>query len=141
MPTLPPPLGQMTDEARLRTLLDRLLDAHREAFELGEHAAAYHALASAAHAAEGLGDAEALEAIGARSLEALAWLDANAPGDRFSTTSAAARGHHSVFQQLSVTATAMRQRLGAERLREEIGHMGDAAPDRPRRVSQRALSP
>lgn len=119
----------------VRPLLDALLEAHRAAFALGEHEIAHHALAAAAHAAESLEDVAALERIASSSREELAWIDAHDPAHRFSTTSAAARGHASIFEQLAVTARGMRQRIETDRRREETveawnrpGGGGEARP-------------
>lgn len=107
------------DDEPVRPLLETLLVAHRRAFELREHAVSYHALAAAAHAAESLEDLEALEGVARRSLEELAWIDEHDPGHRLSTASAATRRHPSIFEQLSVTARGMRQRIDADHRREE----------------------
>jgi hypothetical protein len=106
-------------DAELRRILDQLLDLHRESVRLGEHEVAFHALAAAGHAAEGLDDVETLERIASLSREELASIDANLPQHRHSTRSADQRHHRSIFEQLAVTATTMRQRIMAEQVRRD----------------------
>ncbi|HEX6747267.1 MAG TPA: hypothetical protein VF092_08190 [Longimicrobium sp.] len=103
----------------IRPLLEQLLEIQRAAFELREHETAFHALSAAAHAADSLEDMEMLDRIARLSRDELAWLDAHDPRHRLSTESANSRHHHSVFEQLGVTATNMRKRLHAERVRQE----------------------
>lgn len=112
----------MADREQVRPLLDTLLEVHRAAFELGEHETSFHALSAAAHAAESLEDMDALKRIAELSRAELAWLDAHAPDHRLSTRSAEKRRHPSIFEQLAVTATGMRQRIGTDRRREEAAH-------------------
>jgi hypothetical protein len=102
----------------LRPLLDQLLEIHRSAFEMGEHEVSFHALSSAAHAAEGLEDLDGLERIAQLSREELAWLDAHLPQHRLSSASAQKRHHPSIFEQLAITALAMRQRIHADQVRQ-----------------------
>ncbi|HEX8904675.1 MAG TPA: hypothetical protein VF771_07520 [Longimicrobiaceae bacterium] len=110
----------MSANDALRTLLDALLDVHRKAYDLREHETAYHALAAAAHAADSLADEDALERIARLSRDELAWIDAHTPEHRLSTESAKKRNHQSIFEQLGMTAMGMRQRLQAERVRQEL---------------------
>jgi hypothetical protein len=110
--------GRMAGEP-VRPLLETLLAVHREAFELREHAVSYHALAAAAHAAETLEELDALDEVARLGLEELAWIDAHDPGHRLSSASAATRRHPGVFEQLAVTARGMRQRIEADRRRED----------------------
>ncbi|HEU0055270.1 MAG TPA: hypothetical protein VFQ39_18915 [Longimicrobium sp.] len=105
----------MTTESPLRTLLGTLLDAHRSAFDLREHATAFHALSAACHAAESLEDLEALSGIHRLALDELAWIDAHDPENRLSTRVAEQRHRQSIFVQLATTAHGMRQRIEADR--------------------------
>lgn len=118
-PPLPSGDVDMAGKERVRPILEAMLEAHRSAFELGEHEVSFHALSAAAHAAESLEDVDALERVAQLSRGELAWLDAHAPDHRLSSRSAAERRHQSIFEQLAVTATAMRQRIGIDRRREQ----------------------
>jgi hypothetical protein len=101
------------EDTPLRPLLDQLLQVHRAAWELGEHEVAFHALSAAAHAAENLCDQPALARIAQLSRDELAWLTENEPRHRLAF-GIATRNHQSMFEQLAITATAMRQRLAAD---------------------------
>jgi hypothetical protein len=79
-----------------------------------EYEIAYHALCAALHAAEGLGDEEALRRVASRAGECRDWIDLHAPRHKLSTPSAQSRGHESIFRQLAVMADAARLRLVAE---------------------------
>jgi len=103
----------------IRPILEQLLELHRAAFELRQHEIAYHALAAAAHAADVLEDLEMLNRVAQLSRDELAWLNAHEPGHRLSSESAKSRHHQSIFEQLGVTATNMRKRHEAERVRRE----------------------
>jgi hypothetical protein len=109
----------------LRPLLGQLLEIHRSAFEMGEHQVSFHALSSAAHAAEGLEDLDGLEHVAQLSRDELAWLDAHRPQHRLSSASAQRRRHQSIFEQLAITALAMRQRIHAEQVRQDSQRRAD----------------
>jgi len=96
----------------LQALLRQLVHAHHAARQLGEHEASFHLLAAAAHAAGSLADAGTLAEIAQLSRGELAWLARNHPAHRM-VTGATTPGHPSSFEQLAVTATAMRQRIEA----------------------------
>ncbi|HET7462335.1 MAG TPA: hypothetical protein VFJ82_13865 [Longimicrobium sp.] len=96
----------------LRSLLRQLLYAHHAARQLGEHEASYHLLSAAAHAAESLSDTATLEHVAELGRGELAWLLKNQPDHRI-VSGITTPGHQSVFEQLAVTATAMRQRISA----------------------------
>jgi hypothetical protein len=98
---------------QLEALLGQLLQIQRDARELGEHEVSFHALSAAAHAAERLGDQDALDRVAQLSRDQLAWLTATDPDHRL-VAGVATRNHQSVFEQLAVTAGAMRQRLHAD---------------------------
>lgn len=103
----------MTETSRdLQALLRQLLHAHHAARQLGEHEVSFHLLSAAAHAAERLADTETLVQIAQLSRDELAWLARNHPAHRM-VTGATTPGHQSMFEQLAVTATAMRQRIHA----------------------------
>jgi hypothetical protein len=104
----------MEDESPIPSLLATLLDANRAAFEARAHEVAFHALSAAGHAAEMLEDLDALAEVERRAREELAWIDANDPGHRHSSSSAQVRGHHSIFHQLTITAGGMRKRIQAD---------------------------
>lgn len=110
----------MTQPHPLQAILRTLLDVHRQAFELRAHEAAFHALSGAGHSAEDLGDTATLEEIAHLAREHLRWIDVNDPQHRFSSASAALRQHQSIFEQLAVTATGMRQRIESDRRIEEM---------------------
>lgn len=101
----------MTPRFALRTVYRSLLSTYRATFTAGHHEVAFHALSAAAHAAEDLGDAEALVEIERLALEHLAWIDANDPDHRFSSSSSSERHHRSIFVQLGTTASMMRARI------------------------------
>jgi len=107
----------MSHAIELRRFLGQLLELHRDAAGIGEHEVAFHALNAAAHAAERLEDVDALERIARLSREELATIDAARPEHRHSSQSADRRNHRSIFEQLAVTATIMRQRIHAEEVR------------------------
>lgn len=109
----------MPDAAELRRFLDQLLTLHGESSRLGEHEVAFHALAAAAHAAERLEDVDALEHVAQLSREELASIDAVLPQHRHSSRSASQRRHRSIFEQLAVTASTIRQRIRAEQVRRD----------------------
>lgn len=98
----------------LQALLRQLLYGHHAARQLGEHEVSFHILSAAAHAAERLHDDEALEQVARLSRDELAWLAANQPAHRM-VAGTVTPLHQSMFEQLAVTATAMRQRLAADR--------------------------
>lgn len=100
----------------LQDLHDRLLALHEEGRSLGQHQAAYHALAGALHAAESLRDLQAIDRVEERARDHAAWLDRHAPNHPLSSRSAATRGHHGIFEQLAVTAAAARARIKSEKL-------------------------
>ncbi|HEU4562894.1 MAG TPA: hypothetical protein VFS20_34000 [Longimicrobium sp.] len=109
----------MTDPtASLRSLLDQLLQIHRSAREMGSHEVSFHVLSAAAHAAQDLGDQEELTHVAELSRDELAWLRRNNPHHRLAA-GVATQHHDSVFEQLAVTATAMRQRIHSDRVIEE----------------------
>lgn len=109
----------MTDPTSgLRSLLDQLLQIHRSARELGSHEASFHVLSAAAHAAQDLGDEEELTRVAQLSRDELGWLRQNDPHHRLAA-GVATQNHESVFEQLAVTATAMRQRIQSDRVIEE----------------------
>ncbi|HEX8694714.1 MAG TPA: hypothetical protein VF746_19975 [Longimicrobium sp.] len=112
----------MANGEQIHSLLGTLLEVHRSAFELGEHEVSFHALSAAAHAAESLEDVDVLERIAGLSRGELAWLDAHAPDHRLSSRSAEQRRHQSIFEQLAVTATGMRQRITIDQRRGEADH-------------------
>jgi hypothetical protein len=113
----------MEDNPGLQRLLTQLLQVHDAAISAAEAAVAYHALAAAAHAADGLQDVDTLDRIVALARADLERLDRDEPSNRLASGPAASRGHLSVFQQLSVTAGGMRQRIAAgTRLREAWHH-------------------
>ena len=118
----------MSHASELRRFLDQLLELHRETSRLGEHEVAFHALSAAAHAAERLEDVDALEHIASLSRAELASIDANLPQHRHSSRSASQRHHRSIFEQLAVTSTTMRQRLLAERVRRQTAKAAEPGP-------------
>jgi hypothetical protein len=101
----------------LQPLLRQLLYAHHAARQLGEHEVSFHLLSAASHAAERLADDETLARVAELSRGELAWLQQNQPDHRMAS-GAATPGHQSMFEQLAVTATAMRQRIAADRVVE-----------------------
>ena len=103
----------MSDEP-LITLRDRLLDLHREARALGEHQAAYHALAGALHAGQSLREVETCDAVEALAREYGQWIEVHEPKHPVSSQSASVRGHPGIFEQLATTAAAVRARLKSE---------------------------
>ena len=104
----------MRSVAELRDILFKL---HAEARDQGEHHVAYHALAGALHAAESLADPEACSRIERIAREHGEWINAHSPAHALSSKSAAARGHESIFTQLSVMANSarLRMKMDAER--------------------------
>jgi hypothetical protein len=107
----------MADAAQLKSILQQLLEVHDSAFNLGEHAIAFHALSAAAHAAEVLEDLDSLDRVAALSRRELEWIDRNDPANRLSSVSAGKRSHQSIFEQLAVTALTMHKRIAAEHTR------------------------
>jgi hypothetical protein len=109
--------GMSTPE--LLKMREALLQVHAEARALGEHQVAYHALASALHAAESLRRIDLLEEVAEIARDHGRWIDENERGHALSRQSAASRGHQSVFEQLAATCAAVRARLKAENLRRK----------------------
>jgi hypothetical protein len=101
----------------LRAILDQLLQVHHAARTLGEHEVAFHALSAAAHAAEHMHDGAALSKVARLSRDELEWLVRNDPRHRM-VAGVATRNHQSMFEQLALTATAMRQRIESNALIE-----------------------
>jgi hypothetical protein len=97
-----------------RGMFARLLALNREAFDAGSYTTAYHALATALHAAyveqDAAGCARVALLVGAQ----LAVIDATAPAYAYSTAAAHARGHASIFTRLAEQAHAMRWMLSDE---------------------------
>lgn len=115
----------MTDPTTgLRSLLDQLLQIHRSAREMGSHEVSFHALCAAAHAAQDLGDEEALARVAELSRDELASLGQNDPEHRLAA-GVSTHNHTSVFEQLAVTATAMRQRIHSDRVLEDARARAD----------------
>lgn len=109
----------MTDPATgMRSLLHQLLNVHRSARELRAHEVSFHALSAAAHAAQELNDDQALTHVAELSRDELAWLGQNDPEHRLAA-GISTHNHQSVFEQLAVTATAMRQRIHSDRVIED----------------------
>jgi len=88
------------------TLLDRLLDANRDAFEAAQYEVAFHALAAALHAADDLKDLATLRHVQRTARDQGAWIDAHAPEHRLSPQSAEARRTHTRFSTLAGQADA-----------------------------------
>lgn len=100
----------------------RLLRLHREAWDAGRHAVAYHALAAAAHDYDDGGDESGLAQVERLARAHLAWIDEHQPEHRLSEEASRGRGHSSIFQQLALTTSGMRIRARSDRqLREARG--------------------
>ncbi len=95
-------------------LFQTLLHSNETAFASGRYEAAYHALMAALHVAQDSEDAEGLLVIVGRAKEQQASIDALAHDHRFSTASAASRGHKSLYEMAAQQA---RAQAGMIRLR------------------------
>jgi len=100
----------------LESLRERLVAMYDEARALGQHQVAYHALAAVLHAGESLHDIDTIDLVEKRAKEHAAWLNVNDPRHPMSAESASTRGNQSMFEQLAITAVAVRARIKAERL-------------------------
>ena len=103
----------------LELVRDRLLALYEEARTMGEHQVAYHVLAGVLHAGESLQDLATIDEVERRARDHGAWLNTNAPRHPLSASSAAQRGHQSIFEQLANTAVAARARIRAEKLTQK----------------------
>lgn len=81
-------------------LYDRLMAVNQEGFDARLYDVAYHALASAMHAALFLESDEPLRAVAKRARDQGLWIDLNDPQYEHSTRSAATRNHESIFLML-----------------------------------------
>ena len=117
------------DEEDLYATLFRV---SREAHALGQHEAAYHALAAAMHAANDARDPRALAAVQQEAAAQIAWIDHHVPHHRLSTTSAGARHNAGVYAMLQQQAGAHLQLLGSGSVGPEV----DGSPN-PRPGSRR----
>jgi hypothetical protein len=88
-------------------MFTQLLALNREAFDAGYYSTAYHALAAALHMAYAHQDAEGLARVEHLAGEQLAVIDATDPAYEYSTPSAEARGHQSIFTMLVHQAHSM----------------------------------
>ena len=84
-----------------------------------EHEVAYHALAAALHAAEGLDDAAACAEIERLANECRNRIDHDEPGHKLSSNTAHQRGHESIYRQLALTAVSARLRIEATLQRQK----------------------
>lgn len=84
-----------------------------------EYEVAYHALAAALHAAEGLDDAAACAEIERLANECRLHIDHDEPAHKLSTSTAHQRGHESIFRQLALTAVSARLRIEADAVRQK----------------------
>jgi hypothetical protein len=101
-------------EERVEALRHAALGLFTEAQAEREYEIAYHALCAALHAAESLGDPQTCRLVASRAGECRDWIDLHAPRHKLSTRSAQARGHESIFRQLSMLAEAAHLRLAGE---------------------------
>ncbi len=85
----------------LRDLYRRLVEINQEAFADEQYDVAYHSLMAALHCVQTLGDVQGLGEVERLANEELTWIDAHHPEYEHSTSSASARGHSSIFKNLS----------------------------------------
>jgi hypothetical protein len=78
----------------------------REAHAHRQHEVAYHALTAAMHAADDVGDAQALAEVEREARAQIDWIDHNVPDNRLSTASASKHQHPGVFALLARQAAA-----------------------------------
>jgi hypothetical protein len=117
----------MTAPGDLTSPYARLLAASQEACAAGQYAVAYHALATAMHAAVGLADPARLAEVEALAGGQMVWIDAHAPADPLSMASAARRGTPALW-------TTPAKQAGVYRRQVEFLHVigAPAASDRHR---------
>jgi hypothetical protein len=104
----------MSDPFTVHAAYVQALEWNRAAFSAGHFEVAYHFLMAALHCAEDARDTAGLVEVGRLCGEQLRLIDANAPGQRFSSQSAQSRGHPSVFDMGITMADAAAQRLDAQ---------------------------
>jgi hypothetical protein len=97
----------MTERHDTDALFAQLMALNHEAFEAGYYSTAYHTLAAALHVAYAHQDAEGLARVERLAGEQLAVIDATDPAYEYSTPSAEARGHQSIFTMLAHQAHSM----------------------------------
>ena len=95
-------------------IFDRLIVLNREAFDAEYYTTAYHALATALHAAYVYQDGEGCATVERLAAEQLTVINRTAPEYEYSTPSAEARGHPSIFTMLAQQAQAMLLMLSDE---------------------------
>jgi hypothetical protein len=95
----------MTD-AELRELYKRAIDINRQAFVGEEFDIAYHALMTAVHCGQTLGDLEYLAEAERLAKNQLIYIDTHRPEYHHSTKSAAGRGRVSIFETAARQARA-----------------------------------
>ena len=101
---------------QLQTAALALFESARNA---DEHEIAYHALAAALHAAEGLDDADACAEVERLANECRNRIDSDEPRHKLSSSTAHQRGHESIFRQLALTAVSARLRIEANLVRQK----------------------
>jgi hypothetical protein len=79
-----------------------------------QYEVAYHALAAALHAGENLADQETCRLVEQYATECRQWIDVHLPRHKLSSQSAQARGHDSIYRQLTITAQSTRLRLESD---------------------------
>jgi hypothetical protein len=101
-------------------LFQGLLRSNEAAFTSGRYEAAYHALMAALHVAQDSEDAEGLLVIVGRAKEQQASIDALAHDHRLSTTSAASRGHKSLYEMAVQQARAQAAMIRLRRSESDL---------------------
>jgi hypothetical protein len=101
-------------------LFQTLLRSNEAAFASGRYEAAYHALMAALHVAQDSEDAEGLLVIVGRAKEQQAAIDAVAHDHRFSTASAANRGHKSLYEMAVQQARAQAAMIRLRRSESDL---------------------
>jgi hypothetical protein len=92
-------------------LAEHLVGLSAEAFEAGEHEAAYHLLMAALHIADHAGDADGVQRIAQLAERQSEAIEAISPPHNLSQRWADQRGTSSVYRTLRVYATSVRLRI------------------------------
>jgi hypothetical protein len=95
-------------------LLEHLLQLNADCAARGDYEVAYHLLAAAQHAAEGLHSADGLRAVRQRAREQQTAIDRHPGGHPLSTAGARSRGTAPLFDTLGLTSEAALLRLETE---------------------------
>lgn len=88
-------------------LFSRLMDIGREAFARGHYVTANHALSTALHCADEMGQHQRVPEVIHTAREQMEWIDTREPAHRISSASAAARGNESMYATLITHAEAI----------------------------------